>query len=288
VSGDAPREGTPEPAGRAAHEALLRRVQQAGDAPGEIADAALALAALDRPRVALERYRHHLDLLARDVADELRGEAGAAGAARALKDAILGRHGYAGDTLTYDDVQNANLMRVIDRRKGLPVALGILYIHAGRAQGWEVAGLGFPGHFLLRLERDGERLILDPFNGGRVCAAAELRDLLKSTAGVAAELDPSHYAAVSDREILLRLQNNIKLRLLQDRKVAPALAVVERMLILAPDRTALWHEAGALNAHLGNLRAAIAALEAALARGSGEAALHQTALLLQQLKGKLN
>ena len=89
-----------------------------------------------------------------------------AGRARALNEIILLKYGYCGDELTYDDLQNANLMRVIDRRKGLPVVLGILFIDAARAQGWEAAGLAFPGHFLIRLAERAERLILDPFHGG--------------------------------------------------------------------------------------------------------------------------
>ena len=64
------------------------------------------------------------------VARDVGRHAGAAGdlaeRARALNEIILLKHGYSGDELTYDDLQNANLMRVIDRRKGLPVALGIL------------------------------------------------------------------------------------------------------------------------------------------------------------------
>ena len=52
----------------------------------------------------------------------------------ALNEIILLKNGYSGDELSYDDLQNANLMRVVDRRKGPPVALGILYIHAARAQ----------------------------------------------------------------------------------------------------------------------------------------------------------
>ena len=72
--------------------------------------------------------------------------AGDLGRARqALNDIILLKHGYSGDELTYDDLQNANLMRVIDRRKGLPVALGILYLHAARAQGWDRSVSAFPG-----------------------------------------------------------------------------------------------------------------------------------------------
>lgn len=101
--------------------------------------------------------------------------------AAALAEAMR-RQGYAGDVLTYDDLQNANLIRVIDRRKGLPVALGILWIHAARARGWRADGLAFPGHFLVRLEH---RVIVDPFNEGRLCDAAFLRRLLRATAGAA-------------------------------------------------------------------------------------------------------
>src|SRR5207253_4907287 len=112
-----------------------------------IGEAALALASYERPRVGLARYRQHLATIARDVGRH----SGAVGlqptgssrggdlAARvqALNEIILLKYGYSGDELTYDDLQNANLMRVVDRRKGLPVALGILYLHAARAQGWD-------------------------------------------------------------------------------------------------------------------------------------------------------
>ena len=86
--------------------------------------------------------------------------------ARALATLLVGRYGYDGDRLPYDDPQNADFIAVIDRRRGLPVALGILYIHAARAAGFEAVGLNSPGHFLLRITlRSGEALI-DPFNGG--------------------------------------------------------------------------------------------------------------------------
>jgi regulator of sirC expression with transglutaminase-like and TPR domain len=260
---------------RAAHEAWLRGIAGAGDAPVDIAEAALRLASFDRPRVDLARYRDHLAELAGGVA------AGGADAAVALAE-TMARHGYEGDTLTYDDLQNANLIRVIDRKKGLPVALGILYLHAGRAQGWEMEGLAFPGHFLVRLER---RFILDPFNGGRLCDAALLRKLLHATAGPV-ELAPEHYAAVSDRAILLRLQNNIKLRLLKD-DPGKALDVLERMLLFAPEEAALRLEAGYLSMQVGKLRAAAAYLERALAEGD-DRLRHRAAALLQQLRGQMN
>jgi regulator of sirC expression with transglutaminase-like and TPR domain len=200
---------------------------------------------------------------------------------------ILGRHGYQGDTATYEDLENANLMRVIDRRRGLPVALGILYIHAGRAQGWDIAGLAFPGHFLVRLAAGSARAVLDPFHGGRTLGPAELRDLLKIIAGNAAELAPEHYATASDRDILLRLQNNLKLRLVESRHLDKALDVIEGMMLLAPTQAALWREAGLIQLELGNLRAAIAAFERVQTLAIVGAERRQAALFLQKLKAQL-
>jgi regulator of sirC expression with transglutaminase-like and TPR domain len=269
---------------RATAETFLRGIAGRGDAPLPLAEAALALAALERPRVDLDRYHHHLASLGREVGE---AASSAADPVEALNGVIIGRYGYAGDTLTYDDLQNANLMRVIDRRKGLPVALGILYIHAARAQGWDMAGLAFPGHFMVRLEHGGQRRIIDPFHGGRVREAAELRDLLKSTVGQAAELSPDHYADVSDRAVLLRLQNNVKLRLVQTQQMEPALTAIENMMLFAPEEASLWWEAGQINAATGKLRAAIAALEQFLTLSGDAAQRHRAAALLQQLRGRL-
>ena len=266
----------------------LRELGEAASPILPIGEAALALASFERPRVGLARYRQHLATLARDVARHAGAAGNLAARAEALNQILLLKHGYCGDELTYDDLQNANLMRVVDRRKGLPVALGILYLHAARAQGWDAVGLAFPGHFLIRLQDGAGRLILDPFHGGRGCDAAGLRELLKAMAGTEIELLPEHYAPVADCDVLLRLQNNLKSRLLQAGHRDRAVRVVETMLLLMPQRAELWHEAGLLHAQLGNMRAAMQALEAFIMRAPDGAARHQAAALLQQLRAKLN
>jgi regulator of sirC expression with transglutaminase-like and TPR domain len=267
---------------------FLRDLGSSGERVLPIGEAALALASFERPRVGPSRYREHLRILARDVGRHVGAAGDVAARARALNEIIILKYGYTGDELTYDDLQNANLMRVVDRRKGLPVALGILYMHAGRAQGWDTVGLGFPGHFLIRLSDGPERLILDPFHGGAVCGAAELRGLLKATAGPESELLPEHYAPVSDRDVLLRLQNNLKARFLQAQRYEQAVTIVETMLMLAPDLAELWREAGILHARLGSMRSATAALEQFVLRAPDGIARHQAAAMLQQLRSKLN
>ncbi len=275
-------------------EAALRRAADLPDAEIDLAETALALARFERPDAEIEGYRRHLAALAGDVAGEWTQAQPVATAdmlARridALNRVLLERHGYRGDNLTYDDLRNANLMSVIDRRQGLPVALGILYIHAARAQGWRIDGLAFPGHFLVRLEHEAARGIVDPFHGGALRRTAELRELLKSTAGPNAELLPEHYAALTNRDILLRLHNNLKTRLVRADKLERAVDVIGQMLLVAPRHAPLWREAALCHAKLGNLRAAIGALETYIALAPGDGERRQAAGLLQELRARLN
>ncbi len=274
---------------RAEAREILRRVGQQPDEEIDLAEAALALGALEVPGAVLADYRRHLADIAHDLAERVSPEADGLEARIAwLREVIVERHGYSGDHDTYDDLQNANLLRVIDRRRGLPVALGILFLHAARSQGWAMQGLNFPGHFLVRMDADGARAILDPFNEGQVRTAVDLRDLLKATAGSAAELEPGHYQPVSNREVLLRLQNNIKLRHLSAHDVPRALGVLEAMRLFAPGEAALWRETGLLEAHGGNIGGAIGALETFMELSDSERHRHQVATLIQQLKKRLN
>ncbi len=269
-------------------ERILAEAESGPDRTIDLALTALALAALDRPRVSLDRYRRHLDDLANDTARRAH-EADDADTRVAVLAGVLGReYGYEGDSATYDDPQNANLMRVIDRRRGLPVALGILYIHAGRAQGWPVVGINFPGHFLLRMEGVGGHAILDPFAPERRPGANDLRELFKRLAGEDAELEARFFDAVGDRDILLRLQNNIKSRALGSGDVVRAANVARSMVRVAPEHANAWYELGLLEARTDNLRSAVAALEAFLEKSTRDAVRHHAATLIQELRTRLN
>lgn len=262
---------------------VLDRIGSQGDEEIDLAEAALALAALDRPRVSSERYIDHLNSLGPALAAAVAADE-AGGAVQLLAKTLHGEFDYCGDNRTYDDMQNANLMRVIDRRKGLPVALGILYIHTARAGGWHAEGLNFPVHFLIAVSRNGEREILDPFDGGARCAPRDLRRRLKQHLGDDAELAPQHYKAVGNRDILLRLLNNILTRAVAARRLARARIILGRMVGIAPARGPLHREMAMLEAHGGALDNAVVHAEryAELAVGASER--HDAASLLQRLK----
>lgn len=270
---------------------LLGHLRNVGATPGtqlDIADTALVLAALDRPDADLDNYRRYLAQLGDETARRAPAQAPLAARSEILAEIVYRTHGYAGDTETYEDVQNANLMRVIDRRKGLPVALGILCMHAARAAGWEIEGLNFPSHFLLQLTRGSDRLIVDPFDAARPMDVPALRRRLKDMMGADAELEASHCIAVQDRDILLRLQNNIKVRALQKEDFARAAEILDSMMMLAPASPGLVREFAALQARQGNIKRAIEATDKLLGWELSIAERSMAEELRRRLKGSLH
>ena len=106
--------------------------------------------------------------------------------------------------------------------------------------------------------------------------------------GADAELTPHHHAPVGNRDILLRLQNNIKARALQDNDTARATEMLERMVLFAPQVASVWQELGILSAHLGNLRQAMNALETFLDFAPPQDEEREAENLLKRIKTSLN
>jgi regulator of sirC expression with transglutaminase-like and TPR domain len=248
--------------------AALDAIGQLPDVEIDIAGAALQFARLDEPDADWEAAAEHLSELARDAVSLARDMGGDDVAARAgaLAGLITGRYRYAGDTESYDDPANANLIRVTERRRGLPVSLGIVWLHCARATGWGAHGVDFPGHFLLALEGVAARgrvqsgpqqTVLDVFAGGVPLDAKDLRNLLKRVAGPDAELRPGVLAPMSARRTLLRLQDNIRSRRLAGSDVEGALRCTLDMLRIAPDLASLWREAAAMHQQLDQVSAAL-------------------------------
>lgn len=273
--------------------AYLDSVGCTPDGDIDLFEGALALSAHNHPGIVLDKYRNHRKRMVDDVR-AAHAEYVAAGnpdnldaKIHALAEVFTRRHGYIGDDLRYNDLQNADLMRVIDRRLGLPITLSILCIAIGRDLGWPVVGVNFPAHFVIRMEEGGVRKIVDPFQGCIVLEAHDLREILKKTMGARAELSASYYDAASNRDTLVRLQNNIKHRQIEAEDYEGALATVDLMRRFAPDEYRLDLDAGVLMARLERPVAAIAALERYVARVPNPRDRHDAAVLLQELKGSL-
>ncbi len=273
--------------------AAIAAAGQLPDAELDIAAVALQFARVDAPEADWAAAAATLSDIARRAvelaaADRAADEGDTARRREALAEVLAGEFRLEGDAETYEDLANANLVRVLERRRGLPVALGVLWLHAADAAGWGAHGVDFPGHFLVALEDPRGQMLLDVFQGGLPLGAPELRALVKRVEGPKAELRPGLLAPMSKRAVLLRLQNNIKLRRLRANDLDGALAATEDMLRLAPGHAALWREAGLMQHRMERLSAALSSLDRSLVlEPQGEAAARVRSLA-DELRSKLN
>ena len=193
----------------------------------------------------------------------------------AICEALGGDLGLGGDHLNYDDPANADLLSVCERRRGLPVALGVLYMEAARRCRLKVAGVDFPNHFLLRIETDDGPIALDPFAGGRVVMPSELTRRAFSaglTPNVADRIELL-MAPVRDRQVAIRLQNNIFARASQARDFPRAERSALRRALLDPQDHRPWLDVAAAREGQGALNGALEALaRARLLDGGAEIA----------------
>ena len=201
--------------------------------------AALALSALDHPEL---DTAPHASLL-QAISDSLRGAgAGAIAAhdqAAALARVLHGEYGFRGDEASYDAPLNGDMIRVLDRRRGLPVSLSILYVAAARRVGWTAVPLNTPGHVLVRLGTD-EPVIIDPFNGGALVRHEQLFALLNRAAAAGADIAPDRVGPMSNRTTLVRLLMNQATRAEGAGDGGRALTLFDRMTKVAPDNCDGW------------------------------------------------
>jgi regulator of sirC expression with transglutaminase-like and TPR domain len=154
----------------------------------------LALAAEFR-EVDADTALETLDALGEDVARAVAATDGTPEAESAACSEILGAvHGFAGDREEYDNPDNSMLDLVLERRRGLPIVLSVVYVEAARRAGVGLAGVGLPGHFVVGHLGASPPLLLDPFSGGAPIAGRPPDELLRPW---------------SAHEIAMRMLNNL-------------------------------------------------------------------------------
>jgi regulator of sirC expression with transglutaminase-like and TPR domain len=204
--------------------------------------AALQLSALDHEGCDLTPY----EALFSDIAERLSGARNVGAPleqAVALAQTLHGELGFAGDVESYNAPNNADMISVMRRRRGLPVSLAILYVSAARRMGWTAFALNTPKHVLLRIGSDDDGVLTDPFHGaavsGELLASLVLQSDDPFDSGIAAALAP-----MSNRMTLVRLLLNQASRAENDEDTARAQIMMERIVTIAPDfGQGWWHYA---------------------------------------------
>ena len=201
----------------------------------DLARAALLVAAESDPRMDIDGQLHTLESWAAELRGRLEPGWNNLQKLARLRNFVFEELGFRGDHQDYFSPSNSLLHEVMERRLGVPLTLSIIFMELGWRIGIPFEGVGFPGHFLVRLTGEPRDLVLDPFNHARTMHEEDCRQLLREVTGGRLEFDGRLLASVTKRDIITRLLLNLKGAYLRAKQDEGALAAVERLLLIHPE-----------------------------------------------------
>ncbi|MBN2243461.1 MAG: transglutaminase family protein [Acidobacteria bacterium] len=212
---------------------------------------ALTLAMEEYPDLDLPHYLKRLDTLAARVEVLIGRERAPAGIIEGINEVLFVQEGLRGDSEDYYNPKNCYLNEVLDRRLGIPITLSVVFMETAKRIGFPTAGVGFPGHFLVKHAAGDREIIIDPFNLGRILTRKDCRELLDKMGRSALPMNDSLFEPLGNRAIITRILYNLKGMYEESEQDSKALSVIEKILLLNPgipsemrDRGLLYMQAG--------------------------------------------
>jgi regulator of sirC expression with transglutaminase-like and TPR domain len=248
---------------------VAAELQRAMNAGGEdLAAAALAIARVEYPSLDAGPYLEALGVMGQEAGERMaRAGAGRLDAVRAFNEYLYDEQGFVGNRNHYDDPRNSFLNEVLERRTGIPISLAVVYLEVARRAGLRVAGINFPGHFLLRVSDDGpappgaDFVIIDPFHGGALLSEVDCRELLRQHVGDEAAFDRSLLEPATRHHIVVRMLVNLKRLYVRMRSFPQARFISDLLLAVDPSAISELRDRGLLAYHLQDFAAALRDLE---------------------------
>ena len=221
----------------------------AGTGGGRVFRAGLLIARLDNTEIRVDDYLQELERMAGEISKDLPAKATTTQRVTAVKRYLFQDNGYHGSRSEYYSRSNSYLNEVIDDREGIPITLSLLFIELSRRVGAEMHGLGLPGHFVACYRENGKRIIIDPFEGGRIMSIEDA-DALLLNAGL--DSRASEMEAAQPGEIITRMLRNLQAIAIEEREFADALSYVEIIVDLNPESPQDRLNRALLNLQVGN------------------------------------
>jgi regulator of sirC expression with transglutaminase-like and TPR domain len=233
------------------------------DAAIDLPRGALLISALLQPGLDAELHLRRLESLSIAAVESVARDAPLPERIRALNRFLFVEEGFSGNQEDFYDPRNSFLDQVLERRMGIPITLSLLYVEVARQVGIPAFGVGFPGHYLVRVGEGGSTLVLDPFVRGASLGEEDLDQRLADVYGegaVTIRANPALLRAATRRETLVRMLANLKAIYAREGDLEQGLIVVNAILTLTPDSADDLRDRGLIYRQLGYAPAALADL----------------------------
>lgn len=185
------------------------------------------LALTQYPDINVEAYRALLDHFASELRERIDFNETHKEILTTINNYIFDELGFSGDEENYYDPQNSYLNRVIDRRKGNPINLSLMYLLLARRLQLPMAGIGLPGHFICRYQSTSDEIYVDAFHHGKFLTKADcIQYLVSGSHG----LQDEFLSPVSTRRILMRICSNLH-QIYSQKELADETTRLQRYLV---------------------------------------------------------
>lgn len=248
------------------HDREFRRLL-AGEPAVDLAKLLLEFAADAYPDLQPGRWIAELDELRRRAeagVEHLGPKAGLANRLAAVSRLLYAEHGFRGNHDDYYDPRNSYLNEVLQRRLGIPISLGIVYMTVAGGAGLEVFGVNAPGHFMLGATEGNQTLYVDPFESGDVLSLEGCRVALERRLGAGAEIGDSQLRPARHLEIAARVLRNLKAAYAMRDQWEQVLPVQSRLSQLLPEMSDEQRDLGLVYLRTGQPSQALAQFDAYL------------------------
>lgn len=272
----------------------FRKVVSGLDDEINLAEAALLIASEEYPDLDIAAYLARLDAMAATLKGRLRADISPADTIVALNRFLFDEQGFTGNDADYYDPRHSFLNEVLDRKRGIPITLALVYMEISRRIGLPVQGVSFPAHFLVKCRVREGTVVLDPYAKGISLSLDDLRQRIKHLRD-GADLPQSTLAemlaAASNKDILVRMLRNLQGIYSHHKQWLKALAATDRMITVMPDLADAYRDRGMIYLSLECFRAALFDLQAytkMLPEAADAYAIRQQVVELQALASRLN
>jgi regulator of sirC expression with transglutaminase-like and TPR domain len=225
----------------------------------DIAELALHLARDEYPAIDIEAYLAELNAMAREASRYMRGPLPAR--VHGLCRYLFHDLGFKGNTKDYYDPLNSYFNQVLERRTGIPITLSAVVIAVGSRAGLQLAGVGLPGHFVVKAREESNKVVFDPFHGGRVLTPTDCENLVRQVTGRAIAVTDEQLLPLPLGLMVTRMLNNLRAIYLKSADIPRAIRVLGRLRQLSPEDAELRRDLGVCFMHAGKPAQAIDLLE---------------------------
>ncbi len=239
------------------------------DAEFPLLEAAISIGQDEYPDLDVQQVLGEVDQLLARLKRRVPADAMPLQKLRALNQFFFRDLSFRGNVNNYYDPDNSYVSVVLKTRCSIPISLAVLWLELAQGLGLAARGVGFPGHFMVKVNLPKGQVVIDPLDGQSLSREqlAERLEPFRRRSGLVDEFEVPlglYLQATPARDIIARMLRNLKEIYKTQEDWPRMLAVQDRLVVLLPQAWAEYRDRGLAHAEMGHGPLAVADLEAYL------------------------